>query len=46
MKNYSVIVGSGMNARCICSTDDYDEAVWQRDEYNYEYGGAKIFCNY
>ena len=40
MKKYRVLTKDG---RCIYSGTDYEEAIYQRDEYNYEYGGgAKV----
>lgn len=42
---YSVISGAGRN---IYSGNDYEEAVYQRDEFSYEYPevGATIYQNF
>ena len=44
-KKYSVISGAGRN---IYSGNDYEEAVYQRDEFAYEYPevGAAIYQNF
>ena len=45
MKKYSVISGIGTK---IYSGNDIEEAIWQRDEFNYEYPeiGACIYQNF
>lgn len=45
MKKYSVITGIGTK---IYSGNDIEEAIWQRDEFNYEYSGigACIYQNF